>query len=119
MVYIFSILPLFVSLHVVWYTHDCSCMDSICNRDDADMPISLNEYNGLELLYAAFLDKQHALRVLLFTVLLSKYVKYTATVIFVKPPILLLLIQTTYHYWQEVITLFTKTTYTGAYMILD
>ena len=40
------------------------------------MPISLNKCNGSELPNAkTFSDKLHALRVLLYTIILSKYVK--------------------------------------------
>ena len=52
-------------------------------RDGADIPISLNKSNNSELMNADDISllRQTALRVLLYTIILSKYVKYTATVI--------------------------------------
>ena len=52
-------------------------VDSIC-RDGADMPISLNKNNLPNGFYKPFLS---ALRLLLYTIILSKYIKYAGTVI--------------------------------------
>ena len=111
-----------------FYSCIIELVDCIC-RDGADMPISLNKRNGSELLNAdvfSFLDKQHTLRVLLYTIILSKYVKYKATVILSKlekTPILLLSSSVQMGYCETGVSnhsnSYMKIIYTGVYMILD
>ena len=70
---------IFGAVHVPRQGLIIESVDSIC-MDGADTPLSLNKSNGSELLNAdilSFSDKLHALRLLLYTIVLSVYVKYS------------------------------------------